>query len=105
MKVGIIANPRKQEARQAVVELCLVLSRRGIDSVLETATAAWLGESGGVPGHEFSGLVDAVAVLGGDGTMLNAVASLGVYEKPAAGIHSGRLLRGAGVALTLPLLE
>lgn len=87
MKVGIIANPRKHEARQAVGEVRAALSRRGIDSVLESATADWLGEPGGIPGREFSDLVDAVAVLGGDGTMLNAVACLGVFEKPVAGIN------------------
>jgi len=91
MKVGIIANPRKHDARQAIVELRAALARRGIDSVLETATADWLSEPGGVPGAEFADLVDAVAVLGGDGTMLNAVACLEVFEKPVAGINLGTL--------------
>ncbi|MEI7929163.1 MAG: NAD(+)/NADH kinase, partial [Verrucomicrobiales bacterium] len=91
MKVGIIANPRKHDARQAIVELRGALARRGIESVLETATAGWFGEPDGIPGREFAGLVDAVAVLGGDGTMLNAVACLGVFEKPVAGINLGTL--------------
>lgn len=91
MKVGIIANPQKPDAPQVLADLRAALGRRGIDSVLESVTAEWLGEPDGVPGTRFQEKVDAVAVLGGDGTMLNAVSRLGVFEKPVAGINIGTL--------------
>jgi NAD+ kinase len=91
VKVGILANPQKRDARRVIGELRETLSRHGIDSVLESATAEWLGEAGGVNGHEFAHEVDVAAVLGGDGTMLNAVSRLGVFEKPVAGINIGTL--------------
>lgn len=91
MKVGILANPQKRDARRVIGELRETLSRHGIDSVLESATAEWLGEAGGVNGHDFAREVDVAAVLGGDGTMLHAVSRLGVFEKPVAGINIGTL--------------
>jgi len=91
VKLGILANPRKPDARRVVGELRSVLSRRGVETVLETETATWLGEEGGVPAGDFAKEVDVAAVMGGDGTMLNAVARLGVFEKPVAGINLGTL--------------
>jgi NAD+ kinase len=91
VKVGILANPQKRDARRVIGELRETLSRHGIDSVLESATAEWLGETGGVNGHDFAREVDVAAVLGGDGTMLNAVSRLGVFEKPVAGVNIGTL--------------
>ena len=59
--------------------------------MLETDTAAWLGESESVRGEDFAAQVDVAVAMGGDGTMLNAVAKLGVFEKPVAGLNLGTL--------------
>lgn len=90
VKVGILVNPRKSDAREALGALRAALSRRGIESVLESETAEWVGEPG-IPGSAFADEVDVAAVMGGDGTMLNAVARLGAFEKPMAGINLGTL--------------
>jgi NAD+ kinase len=58
---------------------------------LEQKTAALAGETGGIRAEEFSTHVDLAAVIGGDGTMLHAVASLGDFHKPVAGINIGTL--------------
>jgi NAD+ kinase len=58
---------------------------------LDTEAARLVGESGGIPAQSFSEHVDLAAVIGGDGTMLNAVARLGHFEKPVAGINVGTL--------------
>jgi len=91
VKVGILANPQKPDARRVIPALRAALAARGIESVLETDTAAWLGEAGGIPGKEFATQVDVAVAMGGDGTMLNAVAKLGVFEKPVAGLNLGTL--------------
>lgn len=67
------------------------LESRGCATVLDDQTAALAGEDGGIPAEKFSGKVDIVAVLGGDGTMLNAVLRLGEFNKPVAGINIGTL--------------
>jgi len=91
VKVGIFANPQKPDARRVIDALRAVLAGHGIESVLETATAAWVGEGEGVPGESFAEEVDLAVVLGGDGTMLHAVAKLGAFDKPVAGLNLGTL--------------
>jgi NAD+ kinase len=65
--------------------------RHGIGSILDLQTARLIGELDGVPPGEFAQRAGCVAVIGGDGTMLHAMESLGSFEKPVAGIHIGTL--------------
>jgi NAD+ kinase len=91
MKVGVIANPGKQGALLAFAQLRDALAAHGIKVVLDTESADFLGEKGGLPGPELAAQVDLVAVLGGDGTMLHAMAKLGGSDVPVAGINIGNL--------------
>jgi len=91
VKVGILANPHKPGSIPTLRVLRNTLSRHGIQCVLEEQTAAMDGEGEGVPGTSFSDAVDIAAVIGGDGTMLHAVAQIGDFEKPVAGINVGTL--------------
>lgn len=59
--------------------------------MLDEQTAELAGETDGIPAASFAEEVDIVAVLGGDGTMLNAVLRLGDFQKPVAGINIGTL--------------
>ena len=77
MKVGIIANTAKEGARSAIDRLIGALSIRGIATSLEREVAAFCGLPGGMDGPDLAAGSDIIAVLGGDGTMLNAVAKLG----------------------------
>ena len=91
MNIGILANPHKPESIPAVKALREALQARGVTTVLDEETAALAGESGGVPVGRFSQQVDVAVVIGGDGTMLNAVSRLGAFDAPVAGINIGRL--------------
>jgi NAD+ kinase len=91
LKVGILANPQKTGALQAMHALRSALQARSCHAVLDLQTAAMAGESGGIPAAEFSQHVDLAAVLGGDGTMLDAISRLGDFDRPVAGINIGRL--------------
>jgi NAD+ kinase len=91
VNVGILANPHKPGSIPTVRALREALTANGIASVLDEETAALAGESGGIPADSFARNVDVAAVIGGDGTMLNAVARLGDFEKPVAGINIGTL--------------
>lgn len=91
MTVGIIANSGKEGARIALDRLSQVLAVRGISVRLEREAAALCGLPGGMDGPDLAATSDVIAVLGGDGTMLNAVAMLGRTDKPVAGINIGNL--------------
>lgn len=67
------------------------LNFRGFECVLDSITAEFIGEGGGIPAASFSEHVDMAAVLGGDGTMMHAVSKFGKFEKPVAGINIGTL--------------
>jgi len=88
--VGILANPHKQGSVPTLEALRLALAAEGIESLLEDETARLAGEDG-MPAAEMAGRVDLVAVIGGDGTMLDAVSRLGDFDKPVAGINIGTL--------------
>lgn len=91
MNVGIIANPHKPGSIPTLRVLRNTLHAHGIECVLEHETAAMAGEETGIPGSSFAAAVDIAAVIGGDGTMLHAVAQIGDFEKPVAGINVGTL--------------
>ena len=91
LTVGILANPKMAGALHALRALQTALDARGCRCVLDLQTAAMAGEAGGIPACEFTIRVDLAAVLGGDGTMLDAVSRLGDFAKPVAGINIGRL--------------
>lgn len=91
MIVGVIANSDKEGARVALDRLTATLSLRGIETRLEKEAASILGLPDGLEGTELAAVCDVIAVLGGDGTMLNAMAKLGPTEKPVAGVNIGTL--------------
>lgn len=91
MKVGIIANPHKPGARSALDHLLGALAARGLEAMLERRTASLSGRSGGLDGADLASLCDVLVVLGGDGTMLHGVSSIGGTDKPVAGVNIGTL--------------
>lgn len=91
MKIGILANPDKPGAIDTLRQLRRALEERGCTTILDEQAAKMVGEPGGIPASRFAEEVDIAAVLGGDGTMLNAVLRLGNFPKPVAGINIGTL--------------
>jgi NAD+ kinase len=89
--VGILANPHKAGSIPTLRVFRKALASAGIEVRFDLDTAALIGESNGIPAHEFSTHVDLAAVIGGDGTMLHALSKLGDFQKPVAGINTGTL--------------
>jgi len=91
MKVGIMVNERKADARGAVRALCDVLLSRGFEVLLHHPAADLIECQEAHSAEELALHADVIAVLGGDGTMLAAMEKLGNTEKPVAGINIGTL--------------
>lgn len=91
MNVGILSNPHKPGSLPTLHALRKALAGHGCTAILDEETAVLAGERGGVPASSLAEHVDIAAVLGGDGTMLNALSRLGNFQKPVAGINIGTL--------------
>lgn len=90
MTIGIIANPRKEDAKKTIEQLITRLEKQGASYLLEQDTAKLI-SSEGLSGSELAEKSDIIAVLGGDGTMLDAAFRLGCTSTPIAGINIGTL--------------
>jgi NAD+ kinase len=91
VKVGIIANTAKAGALATIERLKVALASHGLEVLLEKDTADFFHLGHGLAAPELAEHSDLIAVLGGDGTMLNAMAKLGDTAKPLAGINIGTL--------------
>ena len=91
VNIGIIANPNKSGAQSTLKALCTALTKKDLKPILETQTAKLLQRDDGVDPLTFAETCDLVAVLGGDGTMLNAASQIGPANIPVAGINIGTL--------------
>jgi NAD+ kinase len=89
--VGILVNPHKTGSIPTLRALQRSLAAAGIGVLLDEDAAMLLGQNDGIHAGTFSDRVDIAAVIGGDGTMLNAVSRLGDFQKPVAGINTGTL--------------
>ncbi len=89
--IGLIAHTGKAGAADLVHKVRAEFDRFSVAVLLEDATAqlAQLGE--GLPIRDLAAAVDLLLVLGGDGTILNAVGRLGDTLKPIFGINIGSL--------------
>ncbi len=89
--VGIIAHPGKPGAGDLVRRLQEEFQRAGVGVSLETGTAALVGSKSDRAVSDLSRETDLLVVLGGDGTILNAVSGLKDEIKPIFGINIGSL--------------
>jgi NAD+ kinase len=108
-RVGLVAKPDAVEAQRVVLTLLDWLGARGVGAVLEKETA------GLVPGasvtsaskSDLPSQVDAVIVLGGDGTLLSMARAIGDLGVPILGINLGGLgfLTATTLHELLPAME
>lgn len=91
MTLGIIVNPHKDGASSTLEELLSILSTHNITAILEQDTAKILLQKDGIEASDLAAQCDYIAVLGGDGTMLNAVSRIGKTDTPVVGINIGTL--------------
>ncbi|MGE5893727.1 MAG: NAD(+)/NADH kinase [bacterium] len=89
-KIGIICKKEKPEALDIVRVILPYLESQGVRVYLDEDAAQGLG----IPGHPRASMVDlveAVIVLGGDGTMLSVVRLVAQREIPILGVNLGSL--------------
>lgn len=91
--VALIGKYQSREIAASLLELAGFLKRRGVEVLLEDATAGAVGANGyQVAGYEKIGeRAELAVILGGDGTMLNAARQLARFDVPLVGINQGRL--------------
>ncbi len=108
-RVGLVAKPDAPEAQRVVRQLVEWLAARGLTVVLEKETAA-LAPSASVTSaskSDLPGQVEALIVLGGDGTLLSMARAVGDLGVPILGVNLGVLgfLTATTLEEMLPALE
>jgi NAD+ kinase len=89
--IGLIANVAKTGAAEIIESLRHEFQRRSVQLLLESDAAELIGESSSLRSCELAEQCDLIVVLGGDGTILQALHELGVCSKPIFGINLGTL--------------
>ena len=88
VKIAIVAHPYKADASRAMRKVHGSLLRRGMEVVMDPATAKLIGAEG--VGEFWKG-ADFVISLGGDGTLLETVHRMGARDLVVAGVNIGNL--------------
>jgi NAD+ kinase len=108
-RVGLVAKPDAAEAQRVVLTLIDWLTARGLGVVLEKETAALAPSAPVATAHkpDLPGQVDALVVLGGDGTLLSMARAVGDLGVPMLGVNLGGLgfLTATTLDEMLPALE
>ncbi len=106
-RVGLIANTEKEGAPELVRDLRKEFARHGLEVVFEANTAALIGLQSHLQSCDLADNCDLLVVLGGDGTILQALHDLGECPRPIFGINLGTLgfLTSVGAAAYLHAVE
>src|SRR5579872_199340 len=91
MRFGFLLKRGKPEAREIAADLGRVLRGRGCDLVVLEEDAAALPAATVVTPEQLGASVDALAVLGGDGTLLYAAGLVADHGVPLFGVNLGSL--------------
>ncbi|MGQ0665753.1 MAG: NAD(+)/NADH kinase [Nitrospiraceae bacterium] len=89
--IGILTKPKFPEVKTTLQGVVTWLRARSIEVLLDTTSAALLGEPGGFQKTQLAGKADVLLVLGGDGTMLNAARLAAERSIPILGVNMGGL--------------
>ncbi len=89
--IGLIAHTGKPGAAELVGKVCAEFARFSVPVLLEDATARLAEMPDGREICDLARAADLLVVLGGDGTILNAVGRLGDHLTPIFGINIGSL--------------
>ncbi len=91
VKIGVTSNLRKPMAEQLLHQLGRAAKRHGLQMYAAAETAALLGGLGHVLEDDWPADLDALLVLGGDGTLLRTAHDLGGRDVPVLGVNCGSL--------------
>ncbi len=89
--IGLLAHTGKAGAADLIRSIRAEFARVQIPVLVEKATAQLVGEASDYSIADLGREADLIVVLGGDGTILNAVGNLGDDIKPIFGINIGSL--------------
>ncbi len=89
--IGILTKPKFPEVKTTLQDVVMWLRERRIEVLLDAASAAMLGETGGYQKPQLVQKADVLLVLGGDGTMLNAARLAEERGIPILGVNMGGL--------------
>jgi len=91
--VALIGKYQSREIAESLRALASFLDGRGVEVLLEEATAAAVGANGyTVASYRAIGArAELAVILGGDGTMLNSARRLAEFDVPLVGVNQGRL--------------
>lgn len=91
--IGVIANTSKPKAPEALRKIAACAARAGVALVADSATAGIAEPEWGIAaaGRGALASASAILVLGGDGTILNAIHEVGESGPPILGINIGSL--------------
>ncbi len=90
-RLGLIANDSKPGAAELARDIQLAFHRHGIEPMLDARTAELIGADTASTSGALSRECDLLVVLGGDGTILQAVHELEQSTPPMFGINLGSL--------------
>ena len=96
-RIGIIVNTANLLAPEALRRVAIDARRLGLQLLADSATCDWAGNGvGEAMGRvssvrDFKGAAEAVVVLGGDGTLLEAAHALEGVDLPLMGLNIGSL--------------
>ncbi len=92
MKIGIIANLKKESAIRTINQILNYFEIKEIEPLLEPETANLLKcKHKGVTSNELVDSAQLIIALGGDGTLLRAARMVGAKETPILGVNLGGL--------------
>lgn len=89
--IGILTKPRFPEVRSTLLGVVAWLRTRNIEVLLDTTSASFLSEPGGMPKTQLAEKADVLLVLGGDGTILSAARLAAERSIPILGVNMGGL--------------
>lgn len=90
--IGLTANPKKPEAAGVARTFLRACHKLGLRAVVDCALGAALGKEGFETASEPVACgIDALVVLGGDGTLLRAAPAAAVADIPLLGVNLGRV--------------
>lgn len=89
--IGLIAHTAKPGAAEIVPLVLSALRAQGANVRTDSETAALVGESGGEPRETLARSCELLLILGGDGTLLEAVRGVGGRGPIVFGVNLGSL--------------
>lgn len=91
-RIGLIVNTEKPHATEAMEKVLQLAKERALDVFVDSLSPAGNNNAPRCPIAHFSHKgVEAIVVLGGDGTMLDAVRAQGPQQLPMVGLNIGSL--------------